>query len=155
MVNKFNFAVVFFGIAISTLFSQVAGTITGSVKDPAGAVVPGAAIDIFFAGGGKAVLTSKTTSDGLFTISGVRPETYDIHIGAAGFSPYIVKNVKVDPAHETTLEPIKLEVGTVASAVEVSTNAEGVQTSNVRGDQHSLDRNRSRSFQLSIAARLR
>lgn len=118
-------------IAASALFAQVAGTITGSVKDAAGAVIPGAQIEVFLQGGAKAVIASKTSSDGLFTISGVRPETYEVHISAAGFTSSVLKNIRVDPAHETALDPTRLEIGTVSSAVDVNTNSESVQTSNV------------------------
>ena len=115
----------------SGAFGQVAGTVNGSVQDPAGAVVPGAQIELYLAGGSKPVLTSKTSSNGLFSISGVRAETYQLRVVAAGFTTYAVNNVVVDPARETSIPTIKLQVGTVSSTVEISSDAESVQTSNV------------------------
>ncbi len=113
------------------LIAQTSGTITGSVQDPAGAAVPGAQIDVLLAGGAKPEFASRTTSNGLFTISGIRAETYDIRITATGFTVAVLKNIKVDPARETSLEPVRLEVGSVSTSVDVSTSGEGVQTSNV------------------------
>lgn len=111
--------------------AQVAGTINGSVVDPTGASVPGATVELYLTGGSKPVIASQTGSDGHFTISGVRAETYQIKIVATGFAPYSLGNVVVDPARETSLPVFKLQIGTVSSAVEVSTEAEGVQTANV------------------------
>jgi hypothetical protein len=121
----------FAGLFTSTLWAQVAGTISGSVLDPTGAAVAGAQIELYLGGGTKPVISSKTTSDGLFTISGVRAETYQIKIAAPGFSPYVLNGVEVNPAREVSLPAIKLQVGTVNSTVEVSTQNEGVQTSSV------------------------
>jgi len=115
----------------SSLSAQVAGTISGSVADPSGAPVPSALIELYLGGGTKPVIGSKTTSDGLFTISGVRAEVYQLKVTAAGFSPYILNNVEVSPAREVSLPAIKLQLGTVSQAVEVTASGEGVQTSNV------------------------
>ena len=82
-------------------------------------------------GGIKPVISAKSTSDGLFTISGVRAETYQIKVTVAGFTPYVLNNVKVSPAREVSLAAIQLQVENVTSTVEVTTQTEGVQTSNV------------------------
>lgn len=119
------------GILTSTLSAQVAGTISGSIADPAGAAVPGAQIDLFLSGGVKPVISSKSTSDGLFTIAGVRAETYQIKVTAPGFTPYILNNLQVQPARELSLPAIKLQIGTVTSTVEVTEQAGGVQTNSV------------------------
>lgn len=116
------------GVLSSTLFGQVAGTITGSVADPAGAAVPGAQLELFLTGGSKAVISSQTTSDGLFTISGVRAETYQLKVVAKGFSPYTLNNVTVEPARSLSLPLISLTLGTVSSAIEVTADAGNVQT---------------------------
>ncbi len=130
-----NSRIAIIGILAATLathaMAQVAGTINGSVVDPAGASVPGATVELYLTDGVKPVIASKTGSDGHFTISGVRAETYQIKIVATGFSPYSLSNVVVDPARETSLPAFKLQLGTVSSAIEVSTEAEGVQTANV------------------------
>ncbi len=131
MKASYFYTALFAAFLSSTLFAQVAGTISGSVKDATGAAIPGTRIEVFLADGNKAVLAATGTSEGLFTISGVRPETYQVKITASGFAPYTLNNVKVDPAQETQLPPIKLELGTVSSSVEATTATEGVQTTNV------------------------
>ena len=90
--------------------------------------VPGAKVGVMLQGGKIAVLTSATNEDGLFTIPGVRPEFYDLTIEAAGFTPVTLRAVKVDPARETNLNTINLEVAAVAQTIEVSAQIQGVQT---------------------------
>jgi hypothetical protein len=118
-------------LVATSMFAQVAGTITGSVQDPAGAAVPGAQVELYLGGGSKPVIASKTGSDGAFTISSVRAETYQVRIIATGFTPYILNNVKVDPARETSLPVFKLQLGAVSQSVEVSADAGIIQTQNV------------------------
>ena len=77
----------------------------GSVVDPSGTPVPGAAVSLLLSGQTAPVLTTTTTLDGLFYITGVRPEYYDLAIESAGFSKRLLRRIKVDPAQETSLAP--------------------------------------------------
>ena len=128
MKSKLLTLALFAGFA-SSMYAQVSGSISGSVQDPAGASVPGATVELYIQGGTKPVLTSKTSSDGLMNIAGVAAQTYQLKITAQGFSSYVANNVVVDPARQTSLPPIKLQVGSVATTVEVNSSAETVQTS--------------------------
>jgi hypothetical protein len=131
MNRRLPLLALFAGILTSTLSAQVAGTISGSIADPSGAGIPNAQIDLYLSGGAKPVISAKSASGGLFNISGVRAETYQIRVTAAGFSPYVLNDVTVNPAREKSLPVIKLQIGSVTSTVEVSTESEGVQTSSV------------------------
>lgn len=131
MKNNILLAAALLACITGSLSAQVSGSITGAVQDPAGAAVPGATVDLYLAGGLKPVLSSKTSSDGLISISGVRAETYQIKITAKGFSTYVADGVVVGPARETSLPTVKLQVGAVSTSVEVTTASETVQTSNV------------------------
>lgn len=131
MHRKLPFLALLVSLFAAGLAAQVSGTITGSVEDPGGAAVAGAEIELYLAGGTKAVLAARTTSDGLFTISGVRPENYQLKVMAAGFSPSVLENVRVEPARSMALPPFRLQVGSVSTTIEVSGEIQGVQTSNV------------------------
>lgn len=111
-------------------FAQVTGRVSGSVNDASGAAVPGAAVNLYLAGGAKPVLSTKTTHEGLFTFTAVRPEFYDLAVEAAGFVKYTLRGVKVDPARETAVTAIKLELPAVVQSVEVTGSVETVQTGN-------------------------
>ncbi|MEK7406389.1 MAG: TonB-dependent receptor [Acidobacteriota bacterium] len=110
--------------------AQVTGRLSGSVLDPTGSAVPGAKVDLLLAGGSTPVLSFTTTSEGLFTMIGVRPDFYDLVVEAAGFQKHTIRRVKIDPGRETSLPPIKLELGAVTATVEVISTIQGVQTTN-------------------------
>ncbi len=110
--------------------AQDAGRLTGSVTDATGAVVPNAVVSVFLGGGKKAVLSSRTTQDGILNLMGIRPGAYDIGVEAPGFLKYTLRQVHVEPGRETVLPAIKLDVASVAQSVEVSAGAQTVQTSN-------------------------
>ncbi len=113
------------------LHAQVTGRVTGTVTDGSGAVIAGAAVNLILPGGSAPVVTTSTNIAGLFVITGVRPDFYDLVAEAKGFVPITIRNLKVDPARETSLSTLRLEVAAVSQTVEVVAGAETVQTNNV------------------------
>jgi hypothetical protein len=124
----FSCAVLWTGAIVN---AQVSGSLAGSILDPSGAAVPNALVQLYLQGGKTAVIASKTNRDGLFHITGIRPEIYELRIEVAGFTRFIIPGVEIDPARETSLPAIKLKVGSVSTSVEVGATTETVQTSNV------------------------
>ncbi|MGA3235954.1 MAG: TonB-dependent receptor [Bryobacteraceae bacterium] len=122
-------------LQIFPAFAQIDGRITGSVVDISGAAVPGAAVDLLMVGGKKPLLTSKTSADGLYHFIGVRPGYYDLVVVATGFVKTTLNNVSVDPARETSMPRIKLQLASVSMSVEVKSDAKGVQTDNAEISQ--------------------
>ena len=116
--------------ACATLSAQVTGRLTGSVVDPTGSTVPDAAVSLLLAGGSRPVLRATTTTEGLFSLIGVRPEFYDLTVEATGFGKHTVRGIKVDPGRETVVARIRLEVAPVAERVEVAAGTQLVQTTN-------------------------
>jgi outer membrane receptor protein involved in Fe transport len=112
------------------LAAQDTGRLSGSVVDPSGSAVPGAKVELYLTGGASAVLATTTTSEGLFSLIGVRPGFYDIIVEAPGFRKQTLRQIKIDPGRETSLPPIQLELGSVTEVVEVAATAPGVQTTN-------------------------
>ena len=117
-------------LATHCALAQETGRITGTVMDSAAAVVPGAKVNVFFSGGGKPVLSSQTTGEGILHIAGVRSGTYDLTVESAGFVKYTLLQVHVDPGRETVLPAIKLDVASTTLSIDVSAAAQTVQTSN-------------------------
>ncbi len=110
--------------------AQDTGRLSGAVMDPTGASVPAAKVELYLAGGGSAVFVAATTTDGLFHFVSVRPDFYNLVIEAAGFRKYTALRVKIDPGRETSLPPIRLELGPVTESVEVTVGVPGVQLTN-------------------------
>ena len=132
MLNHRYAAVIFLGLiaGLTTLVAQVTGRISGTVVDPSSAVVANANVHLLLPDGKTAVLTTTTTSEGIYSFLGVQPGTYTVSVEAKGFSTSTMAGVIVSPIRETSLAPIKLEIGTVSTTVEVITATQAVQTGN-------------------------
>lgn len=111
-------------------FGQATGRLTGSVTDPSGAAVPNAVVDLLLPGGTKPVLSTTTTTEGLFTITGIRTGTYQIAVSAKSFASYLGARVVIDASRETTLPAIKLNLASTTTSVQVTEDLETVQTAN-------------------------
>src|SRR5271156_2765379 len=90
------------------LYGQTNGRLTGTVNDPSGAAVPKATVNLVLHGGKRALISTKTSNEGNFSMEAIRPELYDLLVDAGGFQPFRLENVKVDPARSTDLVAIKL-----------------------------------------------
>src|SRR5262245_26486855 len=101
------------------LSAQSDGRIFGTVMDSSGAAVPGAAVSLIVPGGERPLSSVISDAEGAFIFSSVRPALYDLTIELSGFRKVVVRNVKVDPARETVIPPIRLEVGGVTAEVAV------------------------------------
>ncbi|MFN0165996.1 MAG: TonB-dependent receptor domain-containing protein [Bryobacteraceae bacterium] len=123
----------FFGalfITSALSWAQNTGRLSGKVEDPANAPVPNAEIQVSLPGSEKAVFSTATSSEGFFHLIGIPAGEYDLTIGAGGFRNYHARALKVDPGRELTLPVIRLELGSVVEAIEVSAQSAPVQTSN-------------------------
>src|SRR5216684_4948890 len=119
-----------FVLFVALGFAQVTGRLSGSVTDSSGAAIPNATVNLLLTGGKQPVLTTVTTPEGLYSFTNVRPETYDMTVESAGFLKYSLRGVKVEPARETSLPKLQLEVAAVTASVDVTADVQTVQTSN-------------------------
>lgn len=117
-------------LASSPLFSQVEGRVTGSVVDDEGKRIPSAAVRLNPPGSSVPIMTTVTSTDGLFSLPDVRPDFYDLTVIAPGFRAYLLRNIKVDPARETALPEITLQLQSFELAVSVTASAPTVETAN-------------------------
>ncbi|HEY6987625.1 MAG TPA: carboxypeptidase regulatory-like domain-containing protein, partial [Bryobacteraceae bacterium] len=118
----FKFGVAVFILAVSTVFAQVSGRLTGTVVDPSGASIPNAKVSLYLPEGKTALLTTTTNSDGIFDFIAVRPALYHLEIESPGFAKHTEAEIKVDPAREILLPPIKMALAAAAVTVDVSTS---------------------------------
>ena len=103
------------------------GSISGTVTDQTGAVVPGANVTVKGESGQK--YTAVTKGDGGYTIPGVPAgsPTYTVTITAPNFKTAVIQNVKVDVATPATVNA-QLEPGNINETVVVASGAEVLQT---------------------------
>ena len=107
--------------------AQVAGSISGTVTDASGALVPGASVTVKGEAGQE--YTAVTNKDGVYTVPGVPAgtPTYTVTVTVPGFKTSVVSKVKVDVATPATVNFI-LEAGKIEETVLISAGAEVLQT---------------------------
>ncbi|HLH43288.1 MAG TPA: TonB-dependent receptor [Bryobacteraceae bacterium] len=114
-------------VCAAALFAQVGnGIITGTVIDPAGAVVAGAAVEARNSQTGV-VYSGVTTNAGVYTISDLPIGTYTVTVKVQGFKTYTHANLAVGAA-QILREDAKLEVGASAESVTVTAEASLLKT---------------------------
>src|SRR5436305_14398096 len=96
--------------------AQFSGRVTGTVVDASGGAVPNADVNLSLPGSSKPLLSTKTTSEGLYHFIAVRPAYYDVSVEAPGFVKANVRGISVDPARETAVPDIKLQLPSVAAS---------------------------------------
>lgn len=113
---------VLFGSLIA--FAQTeTGTITGTVADTTGAVVPSAKVTATSTTNGS-IRSTVSNADGLFAITNLQPGLYDVKIEAQGFAS-VVQKVQVTVGARIGVDA-KLKPGATTETVEVVANQEGV-----------------------------
>lgn len=121
-----SFALTLFCLPALGQFSNV-GSITGTVTDPHGAVVPNASVTVKNNATGLQ-RTATTSDDGIFTVPQLPTGVYTVTIQtSSGFKKAQVTNVKVDVATPASVK-VALELGTSQETVTIMGGAEVLQT---------------------------
>src|ERR1700680_4058268 len=117
------------------------GTISGTVRDSTGAVIPGAKVTVTNTATG--VVNNLTGNEvGEFTVPNLQVGTYSVAIEKPGFRPSVLNGLTVDAATNARADA-NLEVGTSTQAVEVMASAVQLQTEDAKTSvtisQHLVD----------------
>jgi hypothetical protein len=112
-------------LAATCFGQQLTGTLTGTVADSAGAVVPNAKVTMKNEASGD-IRTTVSNGSGYFSITAVQPGTYTVSIEAAGFKTFARTGIGFSQGDNHTLSNIKLEVGNVTETVEIKAGADVV-----------------------------
>ena len=105
-------------------------TITGTITDVTGSVVPNATVTATNVATGIATV-AKSNEAGVYTIAQLKEGTYTVRAETAGFKSFIVENVGL-VARDVRRLDVKLEVGDVATQVEVTGGATLIETETAR-----------------------
>src|SRR5689334_16974397 len=115
----------------AALFGQSErGTISGSVTDSTGAVIPSAKVTVTNPSTASSI-TTVTTETGDYTVPALSPGQYNVRIDKEGFKPSIRSSVTVNAATNTRAD-VTLEVGTAQQAIEVQATALTLQTEDAK-----------------------
>lgn len=126
-----------FRVAVALVFSTGAmlaqttfATITGTVTDPNGAVVPNAAIEATHVQSNYRY-TAQSNEVGVYTLGQLRSGMYVLRAKAAGFKDYVAENVQLVALDVRRID-VRLEIGAVETAMEVSAGATLIETETAR-----------------------
>jgi hypothetical protein len=121
-------AVFLVAVAAPNATAQVRrGSLSGTIVDPTGAVIPGAQVVLKSEGTGVGVNTVANGS-GYFYFSSVEPGAYTVTVTAQGFAGWEEKGVTFNQFENRTLN-VTLKLGTSAEKVEVNASDELVPLS--------------------------
>ncbi len=117
-----------FGIAVSTVLAQTAGTgtLVGTITDNSGAVMSGVKVTVVNA---ETAFTSETVSsaDGAYQVPYLAPGMYRITIESPGFKRYLREGVQIRTGEIPRID-VQLEVGAVTESIRVEGSAPLIDT---------------------------
>lgn len=111
----------------SAALAQNTGEIGGTVADPAGLTVAGAAVRLSNAGTGES-REQVSNHEGYFRFPNLLPGQYSVRVSAPGFTDVLLSGVTLDVGQSLRLTP-RLQPATVKTTVEVQGEAPVVNTS--------------------------
>jgi carboxypeptidase family protein len=136
----FALSLIVMSLAVNGAAQELQATLTGTVSDPSGALVPGAAVLVHNEETGADVRTVVTGDAGGFNITNLPAGRYTVTVTNAGFQTYIARDVILNVAEKHTLN-VQLKAGQVSERIEVTAENTPIQTATaeqsgtVTGDQ--------------------
>src|SRR5436190_3413458 len=104
------------------------GTVSGTVKDASGGVVPGATVLLISETKGTKSAPTVTNSTGDYVFPNVATDTYTVEVSMEGFKTLARKNIKVSGGDRVPVPNVTLEVGGAAETVNVQAESPMIQT---------------------------
>ena len=109
-----------FVFALPAFAQQTLGALNGTVVDPTGAAVPGAAVTATDAAI-NVTHTTTTQANGFYQIFNLPIGTYTVKVARDGFETTATKGIGVQEAHAATVN-VTLTVGKASESIEVTAN---------------------------------
>jgi len=131
-VTRHRKSVLNFGVAAAVLLSAavawagITGSISGTVTDPSGAVMPGVTVTVTST---STNVQSRTVTDakGFYSFPALNVDFYNVTVNQAGFRNFLESGVRIN-ANSAILIDIKLEVGQVTNTITVQSDTLQVET---------------------------
>ena len=114
-------------LSISISTQTITGTISGTIVDPNGGIIPGASVTLIFAQTGttrKAV----TNDEGRFNFAALQPGIYAVKVEHQGFQTLMRQNTILSANENLALGELKLATGDVSATVTVTGSGAVVET---------------------------
>lgn len=128
MQRRIAWSVVVF-VLVCSVFANAqitTGTISGTIKDPSGAVLPGATVVVVAEETGSS-RTVQSNAAGYYTAQSLNPGRYQITASMNGFQKLVRNGVELTLGRQVVVN-LELQVGAVSQSVEVTAEAPLVDT---------------------------
>jgi hypothetical protein len=112
-------------IASSAYAQSVTSLLSGTVHDPAGAVIPGAQIRLEAQDTGF-LRTTHTNSEGFFSFPDLTASVFSIRVSANGFKTHLQAGIEIRSGEQRSLGVIQVEVGSASDSITVTAEASTV-----------------------------
>ena len=126
LVKRLICSVSLFLLSSAAFAQSDRGTITGTISDPAGAIIASAAIEARNVATG-AVYAAASSGTGNYTIPQLPAGTYDLSVTVPGFKKYIREGLQVEVAGTARID-VALEVGSNTESITVEAAAPLLKT---------------------------
>jgi hypothetical protein len=113
------------GFAAAAAAQITTGTVAGTVKDPQGAVIPGATVVLISDAWNVQVTEATTNTEGDFVFVNVPSDRYTIPVTMDGFKIFRRSDIPVGAGNRVAVGTLTVEVGVLA---ELAALAPGVET---------------------------
>jgi hypothetical protein len=114
-------------MAVSAKAQITTGSVTGTVKDAQGGVVPGATVTLTSESKGTALSPAVTSATGDFQFPVTPVDTYTLEITMPSFKTLRQTNVQVNPGSRATLGVLVLEIGGATETINVKAESPLIQ----------------------------
>ena len=102
------------------------GSIVGTVTDPSGAAIPGAAVQAR-QGATNFLREATSTETGRFVVAELPPGVYNLTVTKDGFTTFTQAGITVAVVQASTVD-VKLKIGQLTETIEVSADASMLKT---------------------------
>ena len=119
-----------FALSAAAAGAQTTGAVRGEVRDPSGALVPGAALTATLVGTDTS-RAATTDADGAYEIPELPVGTYTVTVRAMGFKTYTESDVVVTIGHVAVVDVV-LALGGASETISVQAEATQVETTSTQ-----------------------
>jgi hypothetical protein len=110
-------------------WGQSTASLSGTVTDPSGAVVPKAQVTVHSLGTGLDRVV-KTDAAGIYVVPSLQPGDYKVEVLASGFSAYVVPKVTLDVDREVTVN-MRLAISAAGTTVQVQSAVQEIEAQTI------------------------
>ncbi|MGH9837752.1 MAG: TonB-dependent receptor domain-containing protein [Blastocatellia bacterium] len=103
-------------------------TLTGRIKDEAGAVMPGVVVTLTHTGTNRS-FAGQSNEDGFYLVTNLPVGEYQLTVGHPGFKKFVQSGITLEVDQAARLD-VKLEVGAVTEAVQITAEPPLLNTEN-------------------------